>query len=138
LVKPRVKTLNQFEPKFDIYLYGKLDYNNPELQKLKENYPTPEIIKYLQLLLDHIKNIDFADFNSTVVEKALRECADKNHLKAADLIHPARFALTSETVSPSIFDVFAFLGKEETAKRIKQCVGFFQHWQEETPGNKRE
>jgi glutamyl/glutaminyl-tRNA synthetase len=59
-------------------------------------------------------------------------------LKAADLIHPARFALTSETVSPSIFDVFAFLGKQETGKRIKQCIGFFQHWQQETPGNKRE
>jgi glutamyl-tRNA synthetase/nondiscriminating glutamyl-tRNA synthetase len=138
LIKPRMKTLIQFEPKFDIYLNGKLDYNNPDLQKLKKNYSTPEIIKYLQLLLVHLESIDRADFNITMVEQALRECADKNHLKAADLIHPARFALTSETVSPSIFDVFAFLGKQETGKRIKQCIGFFQHWQSENLGNKRE
>ena len=138
LIKPRMKTLNQFEPKFDIYLSGKLDYNNPDLQKLNENYSTQEIIKYLQLLPGHIENIDSADFNSTMAEQALRECADKNNLKAADLIHPARFALTSEVVSPSIFDVLAFLGKQESWKRIKQCIGFLQHWQEETPGNKRE
>jgi glutamyl-tRNA synthetase len=138
LVKPRMKTLNQFEPKFDIYLNGKLDYNNPDLQKLNENYSTPEIIRYLQLLLVHIENIQSIDFNSTMVEQALRECADKNQLKAADLIHPARFALTSETVSPSIFDVFAFFGKQETGKRIKQCIGFFKHLQKKTPGNKRE
>jgi glutamyl-tRNA synthetase len=138
LVKPRMKTLNQFEPKFDIYLNGKLDYDNPDLQKLNENYSFSEIIKYLQLLLVHLENIEPDDFNGTRVEQALRECADKNQLKAADLIHPARFALTSETVSPSIFDVFAFLGKQETGNRIKQCIGFFQHWQENTPGNKRE
>lgn len=138
LAKPRMKTLFQFEEKFDIYLNGKLDYNNPDLQKLNENYSTPEIIKNLQLLLVHLENIESDDFNSSRVEQALRECADKNQLKAADLIHPARFALTSETVSPSIFDVFAFLGKQETGNRIKQCIGFFQHWQRETPGNKRE
>lgn len=138
LIKPRMKTLNQFAGKFDIYLNGKLDYNNPDLHKLNENYSTPEIIKYLQLLLVYIEDIEFADFNSTIVEQALRECAEKNHLKAADLIHPVRFALTSEAVSPSIFDVFAFLGKQESGKRIKQCVGFFQHRQGENPGNKGE
>jgi len=138
LVKPRMKTLNQFEPKFDIYLTGKLNYNNPDLQKLKENYSTPEIIKHLQLLLVHLGNIDISDFNSTMVEQALRECADKNRLKAGDLIHPARFALTSETVSPSIFDVIAFLGKQETCKRINRCIGFLQHGQRENPGNERE
>lgn len=138
LVKPRMKTLYQFEPKFDIYLNGKLDYNNPDLRKLNENYSTPEIIKNLHLLLVHIENIEPDDFNGTMVEQALRECAEKNQLKAADLIHPARFALTSETVSPSIFDVLVFLGKQESGKRIKQCIGFLQHWQRETPGNKRE
>ena len=96
------------------------------------------IIKYLQLLRVHIDTIDPGDFNSKKVEEVLRECAGKNQLKAADLIHPARFALTSEVVSPSIFDVFAFLGKQESGKRIKQCIEFFQHWQEETPRIKRE
>ncbi len=138
LVKPRMKTLDQLEEKFAIYLTGKLDYDNPDLQKLTENYSTPRIIKYLQLLLLHFENIDIGDFNSTITEQALRDCADKNHLKAADLIHPVRFALTSEAVSPSIFDVFAFLGKPGTVKRIEQCIGFFQPRQEETPENKRE
>jgi glutamyl-tRNA synthetase len=138
LAKPRMKTLNQFEPKFDIYLNGKLDYDNPDLEKLKENYSNQEIIKNLQVLLVHIENIDPGDFNSTMVEQALRECAGKNDLKAADLIHPARFALTSEAVSPSIFEVFAFLGKQESGKRINRCIGFFQNWQRETIGNNRE
>ena len=137
MIKPRMKTLNQFEPKFDIYLEGKLEYNNPDLQKLNENYTTQELIKYLQLLPGQIENIEPSEFNSTTTEQALRECAEKNRLKAADLIHPARFALTSELVSPSIFDVFAFLGKQESGKRIEQCIEFLRQRQEQTPDKRK-
>ncbi|UCH92957.1 MAG: glutamate--tRNA ligase [Candidatus Aminicenantes bacterium] len=124
LVKPRMKTLDQFEQKFNIYLKGELNYNNPDLQKLNETYSNEQIKKYLQLFLDYIQTIDPNGFNNSALEQGLRECADKNGLKAADLIHPTRFALTSEMVSPSIFDVLAFLGKEESIKRMNRLIDY--------------
>jgi len=120
LVKPRMKTLAEFEEKFDIYLKGELNYNNNnrDLEKLSEihHYSNSDLKSHLRLLLDQLEAID--PFERAAIEKGVRDCAERNGLKAADLIHPARFALTSETVSPSIFDVFAFFGKEESIKRV--------------------
>jgi len=124
LVKPRMKTLQDFEQKFDLYIKGELNYDNDDLVKLKENYSDEDIRKYLKLLMAQLETIDAVDFGGDAVEAALRECAEKNGLKAADLIHPARFALTSEAVSPSIFDVFAFFGKEESMGRMNALIDY--------------
>ena len=126
LVKPRMKTLAEFEEKFDIYLKGELNYNNPDLEKLTEihHYSHRDLKSHLRMLLDQLETMD--SFESTSIEEGVRECAERNGLNAADLIHPARFALTSETVSPSIFDVFAFFGKEESIKRIIHFIDYME------------
>jgi glutamyl-tRNA synthetase len=126
LVKPRMKTLQDFAGKFDLYLNtkGELNYNNADLIKLNETYSNGEIKKHLKLFLAHLEGIDADDFDKDTVERELRVCAEENGLKAADLIHPARFALTSETVSPSIFDVFAFFGKGESIRRLTGLVKY--------------
>ncbi|NIM10638.1 MAG: hypothetical protein GTO45_01495, partial [Candidatus Aminicenantes bacterium] len=128
LVKPRMKTLRDFKGKFDLYLNtkGELSYNNADLIKLNETYSNGEIKKHLKLFLAHLETIDAADFDKDIVESELRACAQENGLKAADLIHPARFALTSETVSPSIFDVFAFFGKEESIRRMNALINYLE------------
>lgn len=122
LVKPRMKTLADFDGKFSIYLLGELEYGNDDLRKLNETYSFEEIKKHLHLLRDFLQGAESFDGGS--VEAALRECAEANGLKAADLIHPARFALTSETVSPSLFQVFAFFGMEESLRRIDRFIAF--------------
>jgi glutamyl/glutaminyl-tRNA synthetase len=126
LVKPRMKTLGDFEAKFAVYLNGQLNYNNSDLEKLKETYSSADIKNHLTLLLARLEALEPLNFNHAGVEEVLRECAQENGLKAADLIHPARFALTSETVSPSIFDVFAFFGKEESIKRINHLIDYLE------------
>lgn len=124
LVKPRMKTLADFAKKFDIYLNGELNYDNSDFQKLKKICSNEKIKKYLKLFLVQLETVE--SFDSAAVEECLRDCAERNSLKAADLIHPARFALTSETVSPSIFDVFAFFGKEESIKRITLFIDYLE------------
>ena len=122
LIKPRMKTLTDFKKKFAIYLNGKLNYDNSDFQKLKKICIKKNLKKYLKLFLVELKTVE--SFESAAVEECLRDCAKRNSLKVADLIHPARFALTSETVSPSIFDVFAFFGKEESLKRITFFIDY--------------
>ncbi|MCP4151497.1 MAG: glutamate--tRNA ligase [bacterium] len=116
LVKPRMKTLKEFDAKFAIYLAGNLDYTKEEQAKLENNYTIDEIKRNLELLVPALEQVD--EFTGQKVEETLRECAENNKLKAADFIHPARYALTSETVSPSLFDVFEFFGKKESIARI--------------------
>ncbi|MCP5054533.1 MAG: hypothetical protein GY940_45615, partial [bacterium] len=116
----------EFEGKFHLYLADRLDYNGREgeLEKLNQNYADDVIIDHLRLLLPRLRDLE--DFRRDSVENTVRQCAESNGLKAADFIHPARFALTSETVSPAIFDVFEFLGKEKSLHRIGSFIAWLE------------
>lgn len=124
LVKPRLKLVNEFEEKFRLYFSQSMDYaqQEHEIQKLNQNYDNPAIVNHLNLLLPCLQDLDPFDHHS--VEAAVRQCASQNNLQAADFIHPARFALTMETVSPSIFDLFAFFGRAESIRRIKALTAY--------------
>jgi len=126
LVKPRMKTLVDFEAKFAIYLKGELNYHNGDLEKLNETYSNTDMKGCLKLLLLRLENIDGSRFGSADIEAELRACAAENNMDASALIHPARFALTAEAVSPPIFDVFAFFGKEESIKRINRFIDYLE------------
>jgi glutamyl-tRNA synthetase len=124
LLKPRIKTLPEFAQKFALYLAQTPQYSESELQKLNENYSNTDIITYLNLLLPQLKNLK--TFDKQTVEEIVRQCADHHDLKAADFIHPARFALTTETVSPSIFEVFEFFGKDLAIQRLQALIDYLE------------
>ncbi|MDQ1351970.1 MAG: glutamyl-tRNA synthetase [Acidobacteriota bacterium] len=126
LVKPRMKTLADFEAKFNIYLKGELNYQNNDLDKLNETHSNTDMKRYLKELLVKLGNLNESRFGSAEIEAELRACAAENNIDAACLIHPARFALTAEAVSPSIFDVFAFFGKEESIRRINRFIDYLE------------
>lgn len=122
LVKPRMKTLPEFKEKFHLYLNkGELAYRRSEFEKLDIN--DRNVLKEnLESFAAGLEDLD--SFTNEYVETVLRGCAEKAGIKAAELIHASRFALTSETVSPSIFDVFVFFGKEESIRRIKNFITY--------------
>jgi len=126
LVKPRMKALEDFKQKFDNYLSIEPDYaaSAAEIEGLEQKYSRRELITNLKKILPFLETC--APFDATAVEESLRKCAEAENLKAADLIHPARLALTMETVSPSIFAVFEFFGKESALKRIKDFIRYLE------------
>ena len=56
------------------------------------------------------------------LEVALRGLADEHELGAGRLIHPLRVALTGQAVSPGIFEVLRFLGRDRALVRIRDAV----------------
>lgn len=122
LIKPRMKTLNELKEKFLLYQLAQFNYLNPDFEKLTQMYANDQLTAYVRLLTIVLEKVDA--FDKETVETTLRSCAEKNGLSAADLIHPARFAITSETVSPAIFDMIAFFGKEETLRRLNLFAAF--------------
>jgi len=119
LIKSRMKNLNEMKEKAYIYLKRDFKYNKDDLKgfEFHKNIETP-----LEKLINEIESLEV--FNSENIEKILRICADNNGIKAADLIHPCRFALVLSNISPSIFDLFEFLGKEESIRRIKSFIDY--------------
>ncbi|MEN8221638.1 MAG: glutamate--tRNA ligase [Acidobacteriota bacterium] len=122
LVKPRMKKVYDFIPQFKTYLSEMLDYDEEEFAKLDPD--KPELAGLMAELLNGIKKIE--KFNGENVEIILREIAEKKDVKAGGIIHPLRFALTNTTVSPSIFEIIEFLGKEKVLKRINGFIYFLK------------
>ncbi len=120
MVKPRMKKIHDFIPQFDIFLSNFIDYDKTEFNKLK--IERKSTVSYLEELENSLNLI--TDFNKTNVEIILRKIVEKRKVKSGDIIHPLRFALTNTTVSPSIFEIIDFLGKDNVSKRIKGFIEF--------------
>ena len=59
-------------------------------------------------------------------DRAYRALSEKLQIKAGQLIHPTRLALTGRTVSPGIFEVMVVLGKERCLQRLDQAINYIQ------------
>ncbi|MEO1312719.1 MAG: glutamate--tRNA ligase [Pseudomonadota bacterium] len=57
------------------------------------------------------------------LDAALRAFAESEGLKLGKVAQPLRAALTGRTVSPSVFDVMAVIGKTETLARLDDATG---------------
>ena len=122
LVKPRMKKVHDFIPQFDIYLSDELIYDETELSKLNtENKNLIDLLKELGTRFEKI-----TEFTEENLEKLLREYAESKEIKAGEIIHPLRFALTNTTVSPSIFEIIIFLGKDKVLRRIRGFADFLK------------
>jgi len=120
LVKPRMKKIEDFVSQFSIYLSKDLKYDKNEFNKLKiENKNIKKLLKELSLELEKID-----EFNEEKIEKVFRSFAEEKGIKTGEIIHPLRFALTNTTVSPSIFEIIIFLGKNEVINRISGFIEF--------------
>ncbi len=60
-------------------------------------------------------------FNASTLEKAFRDVVSELGLKASDLVHPVRVALTGRAVGPGLFETIDVLGKEKTIKRLSEA-----------------
>jgi glutamyl-tRNA synthetase len=63
-----------------------------------------------------------ATWDPLALEGALREVAERRGISGGALIHPLRVALTGQTVSPGIFELFFLLGRETGVQRIAAAV----------------
>jgi len=66
----------------------------------------------------HRKLAALANWDSASLEAAIRDVAEASGAKLGKLAQPLRAALTGRTTSPGIFDVLAFLGRDESLARI--------------------
>jgi len=62
------------------------------------------------------------DFGRDSLEQLLRAVAQKNGLKAGEVLWPIRVALTGKDASPGTFEILAALGKKESLERIKSAI----------------
>jgi len=81
--------------------------------------------KTRNLLLKLRQSLEATDpFTVESIEQVVRSLAAAEGVKAADIIHPARAALTGRTAAPGIFDVICLIGKERVIKRLDKAAKY--------------
>ncbi len=116
-VGERMKRPQQF---LDYAAYLFVDRVEPEPAPFAELQAKPGVPARLRRFADLLETVE--PFEHDPLERAARELAAEAEVKFGDLVMPARIALTGKKVSPGIFDVILLLGRERTAKRLRDMA----------------
>lgn len=80
----------------------------------------PESKKQLALFAENLKTV--TDFSHDPLQDCLKKSAEQLGIKAGDLIHPTRLAISGVGFGPSLYEMMAILGKETILKRIEKAI----------------
>ena len=84
-------------------------------------HPNKEMVnnsKEFNLLAQRLSAVEHFDIKTA--EETFRNLVAELGIKAGDLVHPVRVALTGKAIGPGLFDTMVILGKERTVKRLAQ------------------
>jgi glutamyl-tRNA synthetase len=113
-LKQRAKTLVELIENAEVYIFV------PEIDEKAQKFATSENALLVEAAS---KKLGFlSEFTEKSIEEAIRQVAEEQGQKLGNVAQPLRVALSGRTISPSIFEVMAVLGKEETEKRLSDFI----------------
>ncbi|MDD3363864.1 MAG: glutamate--tRNA ligase [Syntrophomonas sp.] len=122
LVRSRAKTVNEV---LDLAQYF---FEEPEAYDEKgvdKYFRKAGSLEKLTAVLDLVSHTTI--FTALHLEEATRLKAETLGLKAAELIHPSRLALTGRTMTPGLFEIIELLGRKTSAERISKAVDYINN-----------
>jgi glutamyl-tRNA synthetase len=118
LIRQRFYTLKDFSGQGRAYFADDFEFDPQAVQKnLKKEARLKEL---LPALADRLEKVE--PWTTETVEAALRAFAEESGVKAGLFINASRTALTGQAVGPSMFDVFDVVGRERSAKRLREAA----------------
>jgi glutamyl-tRNA synthetase len=118
LIRQRFFTLKDFSAQGRAYFSDDFDFDPASIAKnLKKEKRLQE---WLPQLAERLESVE--PFTHETVEAALRGLAEELGVKAGLFINGSRTMLTGQSVGPSMFDVFATLGRERCATRLRSQI----------------
>ncbi|MFQ3580767.1 MAG: glutamate--tRNA ligase [Chloracidobacterium sp.] len=114
VIRERFRTLVDFTTYGRAYFDDAFEFD-PEA--VKKNLRDARLLDWLPELADALEKV--TDWTAETVEAALRDFAESKAAKAGLFINAARVALTGQSVGPSMFEVFALIGRERSCARLR-------------------
>lgn len=116
MMKDRVNFVSELWPLCSFFFIPPTQYDEKTVNKRwKEN--SAEVMGELATVLEGI-----SDFSIEGQEPVVRQWIEEKGYKLGDVMNAFRLCLVGEGKGPGMFDISAFLGKEETLKRIKKAI----------------
>lgn len=117
LYKTRIKTLSEFAEMTDFFFEDTYSVE----EKGAARYLAPaESRTILREFAARLEKID--PFSRPAIEEECRRMAEEKRIKAGQIIHPARMAISGKTTGAGLFELMELLGKEKVLKRILKAA----------------
>ncbi len=116
LYRVRIKTLSEFPPMTDFFFrddFAVEDEGRAVLDK-------PGSREFLAALADRLEGLD--DFRHDVVEAVFRAFVEEKGIKAGQVIHPARMAVSGKTKGAGLFEMMEVLGRDRVVARLRRAA----------------
>ncbi len=116
MMKDRVNFVKELWPLCSFFFIAPTSYDEKTVKKRWKPYSTRQMTELVEVL----KDID--DFSVEGQEPVVEQwIADKGY-KMGDIMNAFRLTLVGVGKGPGMFDISAFLGKEETIKRLRKAI----------------
>ena len=119
LLRPRAKRLTDFAEQARPLVIAPAEY---EAEAIQKHLSAPGVTDHVAALATALRGA--TSFDEPDVESVVRGTAAERNIKAGQLIHVVRIALTGRTVSPGLFELIVLLGREETLARLERLIAF--------------
>jgi len=111
--KERTRTLEDFVGVYKIFFSDEAEYDEKAVEKYLKKPNSKDIINRCKSAIEA-----GGKFDKVSIEEAYRKLADELKVKAAELIHPTRVAISGKTVGAGLFDMMELMGREKVLKRL--------------------
>ena len=115
LIKERANFVSEFWDLSAFFFVAPAVYDEKASKNWKEE--TPELMQKLIAVLETIE-----DFTTETIETTVKDWMTENEIGMGKIMQPFRLSLVGALKGPHLFDIVAFIGKEETIKRIQKAI----------------
>jgi len=115
LIKERANFVSEFWDLSAFFFVAPAVYDEKASKNWKEE--TPELMRQLIAVLETIE-----DFTTETIETIVKDWMTANEIGMGKIMQPFRLSLVGALKGPHLFDIVAFIGKEETIKRIQKAI----------------
>lgn len=122
LVRTRARTVEEIPDLAQYFFEEPAGYDEKGVNKYFRSSGSPEKLGAVLEAVGHVQS-----FTAAEIEEAIRIKADQLGLKASELIHPTRLALTGRTSTPGLFEIIELLGINIFRKRIGRALDYISN-----------
>ena len=116
MYKSRMTTFVEFSERTKYFFRDEIEID----PSMRDKFLSKGQEQAFHILQERLGRLD--EYNMETSEKAFRDVVRELELKASDLVHPVRVALTGQDVGPGLFETMAVLGKEKTVARLQNAA----------------
>ncbi|MBN2453819.1 MAG: glutamate--tRNA ligase [Candidatus Omnitrophica bacterium] len=117
LYKIRMKTLAEFVPATD-HFFG--DNYSIDEKAVEKHLKPAESKAILREFTDRIEKA--GNFSAASLEEMCRAMAEEKKIKAGQIIHPTRVAISGKTTGAGLFEMMEVLGKAKVVERMRKAA----------------